>query len=165
MNLEIKSFSELTGKEIYEILRIRSEIFVVEQKCIYNDTDGKDLESLHLMTKENGIIKAYLRILKPGVSYTDASIGRVLVINSARGKGLARKIVQAGIDYIINNWKETKITIGGQDYLRTFYESLGFKPVTKVYLDDGIPHLDMTYIKKIINNNEIDKGQRWKEKV
>ena len=148
MNLDIKKFDELTGSEIYEILRIRSEIFVVEQNCVYNDEDGKDLESIHIMIKESNKIQAYLRVLKPGVSYDDASIGRVLVICHARGKGLARKIVQAGIDYIVNNRNEKKITIGAQDYLRKFYESMGFEAVSKVYLEDGIPHLDMTYKKK-----------------
>ncbi|MEI6857254.1 GNAT family N-acetyltransferase [Psychrilyobacter sp.] len=148
MNLEIKKFDELTGREVYEILRIRSEIFVVEQDCVYNDVDEKDLESIHLMIREDNKIQAYLRVLKSGVSYDDPSIGRVLVTSEARGKGFARKIVQAGINYITDHWGEKKITIGAQDYLRKFYESLGFEAISKVYLEDRIPHLDMTYRKK-----------------
>jgi ElaA protein len=148
MNLEIKNFDELTGREVYEILKIRSEIFVVEQNCIYNDVDAKDIESIHIMIKEDDKIMSYIRVIKPGVSYDNASIGRVLVAFEGRRKGLARKIVQEGIDYIINNWDEEKITIGAQDYLKDFYKSLGFEPISEVYLDDGIPHLDMTYTKK-----------------
>lgn len=145
MNLEIKKFDDLTGREVYEILRVRSEVFVVEQDCVYNDEDGKDLESVHITIKENDKIQAYLRVIKPGISYDDASIGRVLVTCQARGRGLARKIVQAGMDYIINNWGEKKISIGAQDYLKNFYESLGFEAVSKVYSEDGIPHVDMSY--------------------
>lgn len=148
MNLEIKKFNELTVEELYEILRVRSEVFVVEQNCVYNDEDGKDIESIHIMIVEDTKIMAYLRVIKPGISYDDASIGRVLVTSEARKKGLARKIVCAGIDYIIGNWSEDKITIGAQNYLRNFYESLGFEAVSEVYLEDGIPHLDMTYHKK-----------------
>jgi len=148
MNLEIKKFDELTPREIYEILRVRSEIFVVEQNCVYNDQDGKDIESIHIMIKENDKIIAYLRVIKPGVSYDDASIGRVLVTSEARRKGLARKIVSAGINYIMNDWNEEKITIGAQDYLKDFYKSLGFEIISDVYLEDGIPHVDMTYNKK-----------------
>jgi ElaA protein len=145
MNLEIKKFDELTGREVYEILRVRSEVFVVEQDCVYNDEDGKDLEAVHILIKEEGKISAYLRVLKAGVSYKNPSLGRVLVSHEARKRGLARKIVCAGIDYIINNWDEEKITIGAQDYLRKFYESLGFEAVSEVYSEDGIPHVDMTY--------------------
>jgi len=146
MNLEIKKFDELTIFELYEILRIRSEIFVVEQNCVYNDPDNKDLDAVHIMIKEENHIVAYIRVLKPGVSYKDAaSIGRVLVIKEARKKGLARKIVQVGIDYIKENFKNDKITIGAQEYLKTFYESLEFVGISEVYLEDGIPHLDMTY--------------------
>lgn len=148
MNLEIKNFDELTGREVYEILKIRSEVFVVEQNCIYNDVDEKDIESIHIMMKEGDKIISYIRVIRPGISYDNASIGRVLVVSEGRGKGLARKVVQEGIDYITNNWNEEKITIGAQDYLRDFYKSLGFKAISEVYLEDGIPHLDMTYTKK-----------------
>lgn len=148
MNLEIKKFNELTVEELYDILKVRSEVFVVEQNCVYNDQDGKDIDSIHIMIKEGNKIMAYLRVIKAGISYDNASIGRVLVTSEARKKGLARKIVCAGIDYIINSWNEDKITIGAQNYLRDFYESLGFEAVSEVYSEDGIPHLDMTYNKK-----------------
>ncbi|MHA4989237.1 GNAT family N-acetyltransferase [Cetobacterium somerae] len=142
-----KKFNELTLEELYEILKLRSEVFVVEQKCIYNDIDGKDLTSSHIMIKENGKIKAYLRALQPGVSYEDASLGRVLVSPDARGKGYAKVIVVKGVEYILNNFNTTKITIGAQEYLKNFYSEIGFKPISEVYDEDGIPHLDMTFEK------------------
>ena len=142
-----KKFNELTLEELYEILKLRSEVFVVEQKCIYNDIDGKDLTSSHIMIKENGKIKAYLRALQPGVSYEDASLGRVLVSPDARGKGYAKTIVTKGVEYILNNFNTTKITIGAQEYLKNFYSEIGFKPISEVYDEDGIPHLDMTFEK------------------
>lgn len=142
-----KNFNELTLEELYEILKLRSEVFVVEQNCIYNDIDGKDLTSSHIMIKENGKIKAYLRALQPGVSYEDASLGRVLVSPDARGKGYAKTIVTKGVEYILNNFNTTKITIGAQEYLKNFYSEIGFKPISEVYDEDGIPHLDMTFEK------------------
>ena len=148
MNIEIKKFDELTSRDIYEILKIRSEVFVVEQNCIYNDVDEKDMESVHIFFKEKDKIISYIRVIKPGVSYDNASIGRVLVVLEERHRGLAKKIVQEGINYIINIWNEEKITIGAQEYLINFYKDLGFKPISQVYLEDGIPHLDMTYTKK-----------------
>jgi len=148
MNVEIKKFDELTGREIYEILKIRSEVFVVEQNCIYNDVDEKDMESVHIFFKEKEKIISYIRVIKPGISYDNASIGRVLIVLEERRRGLAKKIVQEGINYIINIWNEEKITIGAQEYLINFYKDLGFKPISQVYLEDGIPHLDMTYTKK-----------------
>lgn len=142
-----KKFNELTLEELYEILKLRSEVFVVEQNCIYNDIDGKDLTSSHIMIKENGKIKAYLRALQPGVSYEDASLGRVLVSPDARGKGYAKTIVTKGVEYILNNFNTTKITIGAQEYLKNFYSEIGFKPISEVYDEDGITHLDMTFEK------------------
>lgn len=142
-----KKFNELTLEELYEILKLRSEVFVVEQNCIYNDIDGKDLTSSHIMIKENGKIKAYLRALQPGVSYEDASLGRVLVSPDARGKGYAKAIVTKGVEYILNNFNTTKITIGAQEYLKNFYSEIGFKPISEIYDEDGIPHLDMTFEK------------------
>lgn len=149
MELEIKKFNELTTKELYDILKLRSEVFVVEQECVYNDVDGKDVFSDHLMIKEDGKLLAYLRILKAGVSYEACSLGRVLVAQEARGRGLAKKILENGINHIVNNWNEKRITIGAQNYLRNFYGSFGFKAISEVYLEDGIPHLDMTYESKV----------------
>lgn len=144
MNMECKKFEELTVYELYEILKVRSNVFIVEQNCVYDDVDEKDLEAVHITLKDNKKILAYIRVLKPGVSFPNASIGRVLVTKNSRGKNLGRVIFQAGIDYIFNEMKEKSITIGAQNYLKAFYESFGFKAVSEVYLEDGIEHLDMT---------------------
>ena len=139
-----KKFEELTLEELYEILKLRSEVFVVEQNCIYNDIDGKDKTSFHVIIKENNEITAYLRVLPPGISYENASLGRVLVAKDARGMGYAKAIVTEGINCILRNFNTNKITIGAQEYLKDFYSEFGFKPVSEVYDEDGIPHLDMT---------------------
>ena len=139
-----KKFDELTLEELYEILKLRSEVFVVEQNCIYNDIDGKDKTSFHVIIKENNEITAYLRVLPPGISYENASLGRVLVAKDARGMGYAKAIVTEGINCILRNFNTNKITIGAQEYLKDFYSEFGFKPVSEVYDEDGIPHLDMT---------------------
>lgn len=139
-----KKFDELTLEELYEILKLRFEVFVVEQNCIYNDIDGKDKTSFHVIIKENNEITAYLRVLPPGISYENASLGRVLVAKDARGMGYAKAIVTEGINCVLRNFNTNKITIGAQEYLKDFYSEFGFKPVSEVYDEDGIPHLDMT---------------------
>ncbi|MDS1004373.1 GNAT family N-acetyltransferase [Clostridium sporogenes] len=147
MNFKIKKFNELTVEEIYEILKIRNEVFIVEQKCAYNDCDGKDKNSHHLFYMEEGKVLAYLRILEKGISYDEISIGRVLVNKDYRGKGLARKIILEALDFIESNLKENLIRISAQHYLINFYKSVGFKPVSEVYLEDNIPHIEMLYKK------------------
>jgi len=142
---KVKKFDELTAGELYKILALRAEIFVVEQECVYNDVDGKDLKSIHMWLQENSKIVAYIRIVDKGVSYDEASIGRVVVDKDERGRGLAKKIVKEGIQYITEKLGEKKITIGAQEYLKSFYESLGFLEISDVYDEDGIPHLDMQY--------------------
>ncbi|MCY6371687.1 GNAT family N-acetyltransferase [Clostridium ganghwense] len=145
MNWKIKKFKELSGEEMYEILKRRNEIFVVEQKCIYQDCDNKDKSAYHLFLDKNGKIIAYLRILEKGVSYNEISIGRVLVDKDYRGKGLARQMLLKVIDFIKNNLDETIIRISAQEYLTRFYKSLGFEEVSDVYLEDNIPHIEMLY--------------------
>ncbi len=151
LNIQFKSFNELSNEEIYELFKIRSEVFVVEQNCIYNDFDNKDLEAIHLLVKEDKKIIAYLRILKKDVSFPDPSIGRVLVIKEKRGNGIARLILNKGIEFVFSQFSENAITISAQKYLKNFYCSLGFVPISGVYLEDGIPHLDMS-LKEIINS-------------
>lgn len=143
MKISIKSFEELTKKELYEILKLRAEIFVVEQHCFYLDPDDKDYQSLHLVIEKNDEIASYLRIIPKGLSYDTASIGRVLTSPKYRGKGLSRMAMQDAIDYIKKEWQEPKITIGAQYYLEKFYTSLGFIRVSDIYLDAGIEHIDM----------------------
>ena len=144
----IKKFNELTVDELYNILKLRCDVFVVEQNCVYREIDGKDKNSLHFMLKEKEDIVAYIRILPKNMSYETVSLGRVVVASTARGKHYASEIVQAGIEYIVNVWKEKEITIGAQVYLIKFYESLGFREISDHYLEDGIPHVDMRYTTK-----------------
>lgn len=147
MNWKIKKFNELNIEEIYKILALRNEIFIVEQDCPYLDCDDKDLNSYHLFLTENGQIVSYLRILEKGVSYDEISIGRVAVKKSYRGKGISRKMMQKAIEFIENNLSEDTIKIQAQAYLLNFYSSLGFKAVSEEYLEDNIPHIDMIYKK------------------
>ncbi|MGL4252739.1 MAG: GNAT family N-acetyltransferase, partial [Fusobacteriaceae bacterium] len=106
MEVIVKRFQELNLEELYEILRVRSEVFVVEQNCPYLDPDGKDMDSEHLMIRETGEILAYARILKPGISYQESSIGRVLTVEKARGRSLGKKLIEEAINHITGVWKE-----------------------------------------------------------
>ncbi|EJO5347794.1 GNAT family N-acetyltransferase [Clostridium botulinum] len=145
MEWKMRKFNELSTEEIYEILRIRNQIFIVEQKCPYEDCDGKDKNAYHLFCMDKGKIISYLRILEKGVSYDEISIGRVLVNENYRGTGLAKKSISKAIDFIENNLNEKSIKIQAQHYLLDFYKSFGFKPISEVYLEDNIPHIDMLY--------------------
>lgn len=147
MNWELKKFDDLKVEEIYKILKIRNEVFIVEQQCAYQDCDGKDENSYHLFLQDNDKIIAYLRILKKGVSYDEISIGRVLVHKDYRGKGISRELMLKAINYIEVNLNEREIKIQAQSYLVNFYRSLGFKEVSNEYLEDNIPHMDMLYKK------------------
>lgn len=143
MSWNIKKFKELNVEEIYKILVLRNEVFIVEQDCAYLDCDNKDLNSYHLFYQENGEIVAYLRILEKGVSYDEISIGRVAVKKNHRGKGISREMLLKAIDFVANNLNENTIKIQAQAYLLNFYSSLGFKAVSQEYLEDDIAHIDM----------------------
>ncbi|SKC84886.1 GNAT family N-acetyltransferase [Maledivibacter halophilus] len=147
MNWKIKKFQELNKDEIYEILKTRNEVFVIEQRCFYQECDDKDKNAYHLFAEENGKIIAYLRILEKGASYDEISIGRVLVSRDYRQKGLAKQMMLKAIEFIENELKEQSIRISAQEYLMDFYKSLGFEKVSDLYLEDGIPHLEMFYTK------------------
>ncbi|HEM3517748.1 TPA: GNAT family N-acetyltransferase [Streptococcus suis] len=150
MQWEIKSFDQLSLQELYGILTLRVDVFVVEQACPYPEVDGKDPNCLHLLGMDNGELVAYLRILPAGLSYDEVSIGRVVIKPSHRGKGLGRPMMEQAIHFITNEWKERQIKIGAQAHLEKFYSSLGFEPVSEVYLEDDIPHLDMLYTKPVV---------------
>ena len=147
MNWNVKKFEELKCEEIYKILQIRNKIFIVEQKCAYQDCDGKDKKSYHLYLEDKGEIISYLRILPRKVSYNEVSIGRVLVNKNYRGMGIARKMMIKAINFIEKNLGEKEIKIQAQCYLIDFYKSLGFKEISNEYLEDNIPHIDMLYKK------------------
>lgn len=140
----LKKFEELTPFELYTILALRSEVFVVEQNCPYQDEDGKDLKSWHLMGwNEDNILAAYTRILKAGDSFHEASIGRVVSSPKVRGTGIGKLLMQQSIEELYNLFGKVPIRIGAQRYLEKFYESLGFVIAGEPYLEDDIPHVEM----------------------
>ncbi len=140
-----QSFEELATLQLYTILQLRIEVFSVEQNCVYQDADNKDVKSFHLSAWDNNVLVAYCRILPPGVSYKDASIGRVVTSISYRKTGAGRELMQRAITAALQQFNCSEITISAQLYLKRFYESLGFKPLGKTYLEDGIPHIEMHY--------------------
>jgi len=146
--MKIKTFKELTIYELYNLLKLRNEVFVVEQNCVYQDLDGKDLKSVHMFYENSNEVTAYLRVLPSGISYPDApSIGRVVVCEKSRGQGLAKKIMEEAIKFIYSNYDDQYIKISAQEYLKKFYTSLGFEIVGKSYLEDDIPHILMIHKK------------------
>jgi ElaA protein len=143
MEFITKYFNEFTIDELYEILQLRSEVFVVEQDCVYQDLDGKDTKALHVFAQKNNKIIAYTRIFKPGEYFKFASIGRVVVAMNERKFGYGHDLIKASIAAIKTHFNVEEITISAQVYLQKFYESHGFKKVGDGYLEDGIPHIRM----------------------
>ena len=141
----IKTFSEISTQELYKILRLRSEVFVVEQDCVYQDMDNKDQKAIHLLYKQEEEIIGYTRIFKAGDYYENPSIGRVVILKSERGKNLGKKIMIESIEYIKENLKAKKIELSAQKYLDKFYRDLGFYASGEEYLEDGIPHQRMFF--------------------
>lgn len=137
------SFDELTPERLYNLLALRTEIFVVEQDCVYQDMDGKDKKSLHLTGEENDVVLATARLLPPGLSYECCAIGRVAVSAAARGRGTGRKLMDHMIEKAREIYPGVPIKLSGQAYLRDFYQSLGFRQMGASYLEDGIPHFAM----------------------
>ena len=144
MKCIIKRFDDLTIYELYDVMRLRFEVFVIEQACLYQEIDGKDQKSYHLMCKdEHGELLGYLRILDAGVSYEETSIGRVVVSQKGRGQGVGKKIMEEAISFIKTVRHIESIRISAQAYLLNFYKSLGFEAVSEEYLEDDIPHIEM----------------------
>lgn len=143
MEISIKTFTELSTLELHDILQLRSEVFVVEQNCVYQDVDGKDKKAIHIIGRKNGEVVAYTRVFRPGEYFKNASIGRVVVKASQRQYGLGKIIMKSTIGYIENNLKPGSIELSAQTYLLKFYNSLGFKEKGTEYLEDGIPHIKM----------------------
>jgi ElaA protein len=144
MTWQCKTFSELTTEELYKILQLRNEVFVVEQNCSYQDCDGKDLKAHHFSAWDNGVLVAYTRLLPKGVSYdAGASIGRVLTSPKVRGQKLGKELMQKSIDKIYELYGQMPIIIGAQLYLKRFYESFDFVQQGEGYLEDNIPHIVM----------------------
>ena len=143
LQLETKTFQELTISELYQILQLRSEVFVVEQDCVYQDIDGKDEKALHILGKKEGKIVAYTRCFAPNIYFEEAAIGRVVVKETERKFGYGHQILKASIEEIQQRYQTTTIKLSAQQYLTHFYETHNFKKIGEGYLEDGIPHISM----------------------
>lgn len=139
----LKAFHEFSLDELYSVLQARSRVFVVEQDCAYLDLDDADQQALHLSYWENNQLLGYLRILPAGATFEECSIGRVLTSETARARGLGKQIMRRAIDECRKRFPTQRLRIGAQNYLRAFYESLGFVADSDVYDEDGIPHVEM----------------------
>ena len=143
MDIRVRSFRELSKEELYNLLALRAEVFVVEQECAYQDLDGKDTKALHILGIVNNELIAYARVFGPGDYFEEASIGRIVVQKNYRSDGFGRQIVLAAEKAIVDNFRAEKIKLSAQSYLRNFYEDLGYRVKGDEYLEDGIPHLAM----------------------
>lgn len=145
MEWKCQHFDQLSPVELYAVLRLRSEVFVVEQNCVFLDMDDKDQQCWHVSGYENGKLVAYTRLVPPGISYPEPSIGRVVTTPTMRGSGIGRILMQYSIEKIFSIFGKQCIKIGAQLYLKKFYESLGFSVSGPVYLEDGIDHVEMRF--------------------
>lgn len=140
---ECKPFNDLSADQMYTILCVRQEVFVLEQECLYLDADGKDRKSLHLMGFDGDELVAYARIVEPGVSYEEVSMGRILTTKEARGTGAGIELMEEGLREIENRYGKVPVRISAQTYLLKFYQKFGFESTGKEYLEDEIPHTEM----------------------
>jgi len=140
---KIKPFEALSLYELYSVLQLRAEVFVVEQNCVYQDIDGKDMKALHVIGEFEGTTVAYCRLFKSGDYFDQASIGRVIVKENFRDKKWGHDLIKEAVSGVQHHFGESQITISAQLYLKKFYESHGFLMTSEEYLEDGIPHIEM----------------------
>ncbi len=141
---ETKPFDALSLDDLYKILQLRQAVFILEQRCVYNDLDGKDQQSHHLMVWHQGALAAYTRLIPYGISYPDAlSIGRVVVAAEFRGEGLGEELMVRSIEGVYSLFGQQSIKIGAQQHLKAFYSRLGFEQTSGPYMDAGILHIEM----------------------
>jgi ElaA protein len=143
MNWLCKKFNELNAQELYAILQLRNEVFVVEQNCVFQDADNKDQYCYHLAAWQDDKLLAYARIVPPEISYSESSIGRIVTSRWARGTGAGRELVMQSINELHRLFGNVDIRIGAQLYLKRFYESFGFTQSGDIYIEDNIPHIEM----------------------
>ena len=142
MEKHIKTFDQLTTEELYALIHLREKVFVVEQQCAYLDADGHDIGAVHVwLSDERGIV-AYCRVLDRGATFEDVSLGRVIAVY--RREGLGTQVVRLGIDVARERFRARRIVIEAQTYARKLYENLGFRQTSDEFLEDGIPHIQMT---------------------
>lgn len=139
----LKHFNDLTPAELYKIIRLRNEIFVVEQNCVYQDADNKDIYCFHQMMYKDGELVAYARLVPPGLSYEEMSIGRVVTSKLVRGTGMGKIVMIAAINSCYKVYGKKGIRISAQLYAKPFYASLGFTETGNIYDEDGIEHIEM----------------------
>ena len=140
---KIKSFEEITTSELYEIIKARVDVFVIEQDCPYPDLDDYDQKALHLWAEQDLKVLAYCRIFNKGIKYPETSIGRFLTTEKGRGKNFGKQLIQYAVETIENRFRTSEIRISAQDYLLRFYSGFGFEDTGKKYLEDNIPHTEM----------------------
>ncbi len=146
-NFEFKSFDELKNTELYQLLKLRTDVFVVEQNCPYPELDNKDLQAIHVFRFIDNDIVAVGRILPPGTSYDEWSLGRIATHANQRGKGLGRDLMNSIMQYMSIKHPDASIRISAQSHLEKFYSEFDFSPTGKSYLEDGIPHIEMLFKK------------------
>lgn len=145
ISIEILNFNQLDIRSLYDLLQLRTAVFVVEQDCVYQDLDGKDQKAIHVIGRKNGVIVAYTRLFRAGDYFANPSIGRVVVEKDQRMYGYGYDIMHASIEFIQQEWPTKPIEISAQKYLLKFYKNLGFKQIGEPYLEDGIPHIRMLH--------------------
>jgi len=147
---EFRTFQALTLEQLYEIIRLRVDVFVVEQNCPYSDLDNKDQNAIHYTyTLNSGRVIGYLRILTKGVSYKEVSIGRVIIDSEFRSFGYGHELMREALAYVKNTIGEDSVRISAQKHLEKYYASHGFKSTGKEYLEDGIPHVEMLRMQRL----------------
>lgn len=139
------SFVELSNQQLYALMQLRQEVFVVEQDCVYLDVDGYDQDAWHILGDKNHELVAYCRILSPGKKYQEASIGRVVTAKSARRTGLGQTLMQQALACVRQQFGAVDVRISAQLYLKEFYQAFNFNAVSQPYDEDGIPHIEMLY--------------------
>ncbi len=142
--IHIKSWDELSRDDLYELIRLRLAVFVVEQNCPYQDADNKDQKSIHVLMRDaEGELVGCARLVKPGVSYTEWSIGRVVIAETIRKQGKGQELMQACLKYLKSLTESSPVRISAQYYLLDFYTQIGFNALSDIYLEDNIPHIEM----------------------
>jgi ElaA protein len=146
LNWTDKPFDKLLAAELYAILQLRNQVFVVEQQCVFQDADDKDPLCIHLMGWKENVLQAYARILPPGISYVESSIGRIVTSPASRGQGIGRILMEHSLALVNRHFGQSSIRISAQIYLKKFYESFAFRQSGAVYIEDNIEHIEMTRI-------------------
>ena len=145
LDWKLAALDTLAVEELYAVFQLRTEVFVVEQNCVFQDMDGADEQALHLLGTQDGHLLAYARLFPAGIKFTEASIGRVVTRSSARGTGLGHALIQRAIASVHTLWGVQAIRIGAQARLKAYYSQHGFVDVGMPYVEDGIDHLEMVW--------------------